>query len=581
MQPAKLPVAQTADALNAARTEGLSLDSKTVGALPIINHFLERLAIGEVFDRFVPSHKRQKLPHRDTLMILIRNLLIEREPVYEIGEWVALQDRHLVGLDDTPVRSLSDDRFGRSLDALFLADRATMATELVIKMVKTFAVDVTQLHNDSTSITVTGQYKAPAILKGKRSIKLKHGHNKDHRPDLKQLLFSLTVCRDGAVPVHFKTYDGNITDDNTHIATWESVRRIVGTARFTYVADCKLCTRSQMDYINGEGGKFITVMPRSRAEDRSFRQLLRSNRRLDLEWQELLRKRKDDSPTAVEDVYCGLESPSPSVEGYRILWILSSRKRELDAQIRQRKIDKTIVELDNLKQRIGKRVLKTKEQIQSAVLGVLRDNGSEKWFDWQLVTQEAETFKQRGRGRPGKDTHYERQVTTHWTFTAFASETRIQDDATDDGIFPLITNHSAAELSAREVLTKYKYQPFIEKRHEQLKTVFDAAPVYFKLPYRIEALMFIYFIVLIINALIERELRNAMKSRNLTSLPLYPEARLCRSPTTERVISVFRGNRRHTLMHNSKEVKTFFDDLSPLQCTLLDLLGVSKDAYQQ
>jgi hypothetical protein len=28
------------------------------------------------------------------------------------------------------------------------------------------------------------------------------GHNKDHRPDLKQLLFTLTVSSDGAVPVY-------------------------------------------------------------------------------------------------------------------------------------------------------------------------------------------------------------------------------------------------------------------------------------------------------------------------------------------------------------------------------------------
>ena len=43
------------------------------------------------------------------------------------------------------------------------------------------------------------------------------GHNKDHRPDLKQLVYSLAVTADGAVPVHYKTYDGNTSDDKTHI----------------------------------------------------------------------------------------------------------------------------------------------------------------------------------------------------------------------------------------------------------------------------------------------------------------------------------------------------------------------------
>lgn len=569
---------QRLDTIRALQSGGLDLDSKTVGALPIINHFLSRLDLDDLFARHVPSHKKQKLTHSDTLLILIRNILIEREPVYEIGEWATLSDPHLVGLGDADQRALTDDRFGRSLDALFMADRATMTTEFVLSMLKTFDVDVSQLHNDSTTVTVTGEYDAPTSLRGKRSIELRYGHNKDHRPDLKQLLFTLSVSRDGAVPVHFKTYNGSVTDDTTHIQTWESLRRLIGHPRFTYVADCKLCTRPQMDHIHREAGKFITVMPRSRVEDKVFRKLLRDKQCLD--WHELLRKQRDASPGGEEDVYWGVESPSPSVEGYRILWILSSQKREHDALARQRKIEKTIAQLDELKAKVGRRQLKTKEQITAAICEILREHASEEWFDWQLVSHDVVTYKQSGKGRPGKDTQYERHVATQWTFTAFPAEGRIQDAATDDGIFPLITNHKLAELSAREVLEKYKYQPFIEKRHEQLKSVFDAAPVFFKLPYRIESLMFIYFIVLVVNALIERELRRAMKTQKLASLPLYPEERLCHSPTTERVITVFRGCRRHILKLDDKEVRTFKDDISPLQSTVLSLLGVSDAPYR-
>ena len=45
------------------------------------------------------------------------------------------------------------------------------------------------------------------------AIQLKRGHSKERRPDLKQLVYSLCVTSDGAVPVHFKAYDGNQTDD--------------------------------------------------------------------------------------------------------------------------------------------------------------------------------------------------------------------------------------------------------------------------------------------------------------------------------------------------------------------------------
>lgn len=42
--------------------DDLSLTSKTVGALPIVNHILEQLRLDQILERFVPcSDKRLKL----------------------------------------------------------------------------------------------------------------------------------------------------------------------------------------------------------------------------------------------------------------------------------------------------------------------------------------------------------------------------------------------------------------------------------------------------------------------------------------------------------------------------------------
>lgn len=72
-------------------------------------------------------------------------------------------------------------------------------------------------------------------------------------------------------------------------------------------------------------------------------------------------------------------------------------------------------------------------------------------------------------------------------------------------MFPLLTNDE--NLPAAGVLEKYKYQPQLEKRHEQLKTVRAVAPVLLKSVTRIEALLMVYFLALLIDALIEREMR--------------------------------------------------------------------------
>lgn len=74
------------------------------------------------------------------------------------------------------------------------------------------------------------------------------------------------MSSDGAVPVHFKVDDGNVGDPATHIETWSMLRQIVGSSKFLYVADCKLCTSDNMRYIDGQHGSFITVPPKSRKE---------------------------------------------------------------------------------------------------------------------------------------------------------------------------------------------------------------------------------------------------------------------------------------------------------------------------
>ena len=102
-------------------------------------------------------------------------------------------------------------------------------------------------------------------------------------------------------------------------------------------------------------------------------------------------------------------------------------------------------------------------------------------------------------------------------------------------------------MSAKELLLAYKGQPMIEKRFAQLKTDFAVAPVYLKEVSRIQALLCVYFLALLVESLLERELRRAMESEGIESLPLYPEGRACRRPTARKVIDLFEDVQRHEL----------------------------------
>jgi hypothetical protein len=125
----------------------------------------------------------------------------------------------------------------------------------------------------------------------------------------------------------------------------------------------------------------------------------------------------------------------------------------------------------------------------------------------------------------------------------------------------LITNDR--QLSAEALLLAYKGQPVIEKRFEQLKTEFEVAPVFLKEVSRIQALLCLYFFVLLVQALLERELRRAMARHQIESLPLYPEGRACRRPTTPQLIELFENVQRHCLVVQRKELSSIPQPLFP------------------
>jgi len=95
---------------------------------------------------------------------------------------------------------------------------------------------------------------------------------------------------------------------------------------------------------------------------------------------------------------------------------------------------------------------------------------------------------------------------------------------------------------------------------------------------RIQSLLCVYFFVLLVQTLLERELRNTMGEAELQSLPLYPERRKCCAPTTRRVLDLFEPVQRHEL-RTKGELDLFFTELTPLQQTIASLLGVCPRNY--
>ncbi len=558
-----------------ARTAGRTLNSYTIGVLPILHRFFERLRLISILRDHLPREDRRcRIATVTGLLLLLKNLLVSREPLYGIGEWAARHVPELLGLCPAQLPSLNDDRVGRCLDRLFDADIPTLALAVVVHAVREFGVDLDELHNDSTTITFHGDYESAdqeRTLRGRLRLAVTWGHNKDHRPDLKQLLYILTVTRDGAVPVQFRVQSGNATDDRSHRATWDLLCKLTGRRDFLYVADCKLATAENMAYIDRHGGRFLSVLPRTRSEDAAFRAEILSGR---VHWRGIHDKYDDEGELV--DRFSIHEPEITSVEGYRLIWYHSTRKAELDALARQQRIERVLLRLTELRARLASPRTRHREraQVAEAVEAILGETGTEGEIEVTIEQRTEETYRQQRRGRPTAETLYVKRERIRFDLTIRVDHARLAEAARCDGIFPLITNE--VTMSAKELLLAYKQQPMIEKRFAQLKTDFVVAPVFLKEVSRIQALLCVYFLALLVESLLERELRRAMESERIESLPLYPEGRACRRPTARKVIDLFEEVQRHELSAGRRPAVVFTTKLSRLQRRILRLLGMSR-----
>ncbi len=557
--------------------DGLVLESFEVGAHPVLQSFLDRIGLRPLIEAALgKADPRLRLSHADSTLLLVRNVALSRHPLYGVPEWAQRFSPEQLELSAAQLELLNDDRLGRTLDRLFVLDRRTLLTRFVVRVVEVFGLELARLHNDSTSITFSGIYRPrPPRRDGRRRLGIVHGHNKDHRPDLKQLVWTLTVCADGAVPAHYNLDDGNVTDDRTHVATWKILRALIGRSDFLYVADSKLCSRENMGFIHGEGGLFITVLPRTRKEDVQIRQLLAEHSvSWQLIWERPPLRRRHDPPERFEAL-----ADLTTAEGYRLVWFRSSEKWKRDEQWRQSAIDRARFEIHRLRERVGHYQLKTREQVQVAVDQILDQTETRPWLKVELIRTERHHHRQAGPGRPGPHTRYLRLTTTVYEPVVSIDAEAVRRSAAADGIFPLVTNAAAARLPTLELLQTYKYQACVEKRHEQLKTAAEVVPVNFKSVERIEAFLFLYFLAVTLHALIERQVRRAMAARGLRTIPLYPEERECRAPTADKILHAFEPLRKYHLRRNARLVQTFADPLSDIQATVLDLLDIPASVY--
>ena len=538
---------------------------KQVDVLPMVKHFMDELDLYNLFSKYVPAAAGSLTDHGESLCILTANIICDNKPLYKVQKWLS---RYSDGIDEEPVAAsyFNDDRLARALSALFDSDRHSLMTEVSSNAIAVHKLFTDEIHNDSTTVTFIGKYDTPEP----EAVKLKHGHNKDFRPDCKQVVFGLNITADGHVPISYKLFDGNTTDDVTHIPNWNGLRTLLGKEDFIYVADCKLCSQNNLVYISENGGYFITVVPKDRKEFKAFLRYLKKN---DVPWKEAFSIESSRKKGKI-NTYKTYEH-KPTKEGFRVIFVHSSLKQKDDEDRRSKKIDNAIAKLEALSPKLNAYHLKTQKEIKAAVNKITKD--IKDFIDVKIITQRKQVKVKVAPGRPSLTSEYKNK----WEFTYgiqwTLNDKAIAEASKTDGIFPLTTN---TKLEALEVLRKYKTQPFLEKRMYTKKTVLEVAPVFLKKETRIEAMLFLYFVALMIVSLIERKIRMNMATEKIEKLPILPQAMNTKKPTWNNMRYFYDNIHYSQIIRDGVCIQAVVKGLSDLHEQINCLLKIPDSVYK-
>ena len=244
-----------------------------------------------------------------------------------------------------------------------------------------------------------------------------------------------------------------MVDDKTHIATWDLLCRLVGRPNFLYVADCKLASTENMAYIHQNQGRFLTVLPRTRSEDKAFRDLLVKGQ---VVWRHIHDKRNDKGEIVDQYSVCEPTTLTPRAIAWRGI---TARARPNRMPIHAN--SKSSGPRTNWRscarsscppaRAIAKKRRSWRRSKKSCGIAASRAGSSRRSRRKPGKVPSGRT------GRPNENTRYVKETTSRFKLEYRLDREQIALEACCDGVFPLVTNDNT--LPELEMLLAYKSQP--------------------------------------------------------------------------------------------------------------------------
>jgi transposase len=500
------------------------------------------------------SHERVSVGAA-TLAMVLNGVGFSNRQLYLVPQFFADKPVETLLGPGISATDLNDDCLGRTLDWLYAHDPTILFAGIATQARKIFGIEARQVHVDTTSFSVSGEYVPEAEDGDATTIAITYGYSRDRRADLKQWMLALATTHEGDVPLFLRPLAGNSSDHVNLVAVVEAVhdqlRAPDAAEEAMYVADGAMYSAANMARLNHAGISWISRVPGTSVEAKA------ALGRAGVDWQH----------SADETTFWWSQTLTLP-QGEERWVIVRTQAGETRARARvQREAEQAQQTWTQRLWHLSHQEFACAADAQAAVERTRKELPP--WLEVQSRVEPESRYARRGRPRKdvppvGSVWHIEPQL--------MLNQARVDEEAQRRACFIVGTNRlDASSLSAEALAATYKDQGSVERGFRFLKDPsFLASSVFVKKPERIMALSFIMVLCLLIYRLAEHRVRTRLAQTGQT-IPDQVKKPTHR-PTMRWVFQCFEGIE---LLHitTPEGVTTLILRLQPLHEQILALLG--------
>lgn len=566
----------------------IEIKTERVDDIPLLIQQQQRMGIPEVLDNVICPHgNRQGLSIGWLTTGWIGYILSEADHrMSEVESWAAARMATLTGVLPGLVgaKDFADDRLADVLR--WLSDDqcwAAIEEQLGPRLIRVYDLKRNLVRLDSTTAAVYHDTEGNTLFR--------HGHSKDHRPDLAQFKVMLATLDPQGMPLATLVVAGNEDDDGLYVPAIKRARPVVVQGGRLYVGDAKMGALATRAFVQAGGDYYLTPLARVGKVPELLASLL----------QPVWAKKQQ-----VHRIYAPGANGAGDAEGQPQLWGLgfeSTREQEaqVDGQASTWQERVLVVYTPSLARRARRGLAERLNRAAQALLALTPapGRGKRQWDDLEALQETTAALLKRYRVAGLLNVHYEREVqqrtmrkyrdrparteeTVRYVVQVTRDRRAIHQLRRLMGWRLYVTNTPAETYSLAEAMGDYRGAPNIEQDFRRLKGhPLGIRPLYVRRQDHATGMVRLLSLALRVLTVTEHVVRRQLQAIGAPLRGLYagnPKRQTAR-PTTERLLQAFRGITL-TIVPLPEQVIRHVTPLSELQQRILGLLELPVSIYE-